>query len=291
MTSATFAFLLAAAMTPPVRCIARAIGAVDVPDGGRHRHARPTPRLGGLGLFFAVTAALLLWEKVTPVAACLLSGGALTVALGMTDDAFSLRPWEKLLGMGAVSLLPAAFGLFPRAVLTGQGALPLPPLVGILFSAFLSLLLMNAWNLADGADGLVSVVTLTTLAGLSLAGRPHVGALGGAAAGFLFYNAPPASVFLGDSGALFLGYAVSVLLLSEPVFSPLILLLAAYPLLDLLLAVLRRLGRGQSPFAADGEHLHHRLRRAGLSPGEMLLIVGAVSLVLSLLGGGILANM
>jgi UDP-GlcNAc:undecaprenyl-phosphate GlcNAc-1-phosphate transferase len=240
--------------------------------------------MGGLGVLLGMAAALL-FARPDAVSACLLSGGCLAVALGMTDDVFSLRPAEKLLGMGAVAFLPPAFGLFPRAIDLGGATLPLSLPAGVLLAAALTVLFMNAWNLADGADGLASLLTLSALAGLRVAGRPLAGSAAGATLGFFPYNAPPARLFLGDAGALLLGYAVSVLLLSSPALSPALLLCAAYPLLDLTLAVFRRARRGQSPFAADGAHLHHRLRDGGFSPWILLFWVGAISLALSCLGG------
>ena len=278
------AFFVSLGASPLAGRLARRLGAVDVPDGGRHRHARPTPRMGGLGVFLGVAAAFLLAPRGA-ASACLVSGGALTVALGMTDDVFSLRPWEKLLGMGALACLPPAFGLFPRAVTLGGAVLPLSAPVGAALAAALTVLCMNAWNLADGADGLACTVTLCAMAGLSLAGRRDASWVAAATLGFFPYNAPPARLFLGDAGALLLGYAFSVLLLRSPHLSLALLLCAAYPLLDLGLAVFRRARRGQSPFAADGAHLHHRLRDKGLSPLWLLFAVGAASLALSFLGG------
>ena len=240
MALLNFSFLLSVLFTPlSVLCAAR-IGAIDLPDGDRKLHARPTARLGGLALFCAVFAVSVLFLPASDVRAALLSGGALLCALGVSDDIFSLSPALKLSVEGVVAFLPAAFSLYPRALTLGSFSLALPRWAGVRFSVFLLVLLLNAFNLVDGADMLASSEAIAASLALSLY-EPAALVLLGALLGFLPYNrealAPllakkvPTRTFLGDTGALFIGYALGVLALSRERLSIFSLLFFALPLL------------------------------------------------------------
>lgn len=261
------AFLLTVLALPPVRRAAVAVGAVDIPGDSRRMHHRPIPRMGGVGLALGAAGAAALLPEAIPLrlAAPLLCGGLLSAALGMTDDIVSLSPWGKLCGQACIALLPGAFGLAP--------VLPGGKVAGAAFSFALTLLLMNAVNLIDGLDGLAAGCVLLSGAALALArGNAPAALLCGGCLGFLPCNLPPARLFLGDAGSLFLGYGLAVALLGEPVFSPALLLFAAYPLTDLFFAFFRRALAGQNPFAADAHHLHHRLA-AVTSPRRAALLL------------------
>lgn len=273
-------FMTSAALLPFFICLSVPLGALDLPGEGRRVHTQPTPRIGGLGIFFSL---LLLSPCFSfPAAPVLFAGGALTVALGLTDDVFSLPPGLKLLGQSAAALLPLCFGLAPTRWLSPAGPLPLSPWVGGLFSVLLSLLLMNAANLSDGLDALAAGCLLP---GFLFCGAEGGLLLAGSILGFLLFNLPPAKAFLGDGGSLFLGYALSVLLLSRSrPLSPAILLFALLPILDLLFALLRRGLTGRPLFTADRGHFHHRLLDQGLPPLAISLLFFLFSLGFSLLG-------
>lgn len=282
-------------LTPLSIRFALRIGAIDTPDGGRHRHAAPTPRLGGLALYFAAVATALLLLPPDGTVGAWLAGGGCLAALGVTDDLYSLSPRVKAVAMSAVATLPIAFGLSPSALSLGAFSVALPRFFSSLFVLLWVLLLTNAFNLADGSDGLAA--TLAVIAACLLffrGGHPATLLVAGAALGFLPYNrdALPvalrrpcgARTFLGDTGALLLGYSLAVLSLGDAVFPLASSLFFALPLFDLLRVFILRLLRGRNPFAADRSHLHHILADRGLSRGAILLLYAILSLGFGVLG-------
>ena len=288
-----FSFLFSVLLTPlSVFCAAR-VGALDTPDGERKRHTLPTPRLGGLAVFLSVLAAGLLFLPATSFRAALLSGGALLCVLGVSDDVFSLSPTLKLLSELFVALTAVAFGVYPRAFTLGTLTLAPPAWVCAAFSVALLLLLSNAFNLIDGLDALATTQGLVSSAALSLY-APTSWVLFGALLGFLPYNRRalgllpvrmlPTRSFLGDTGALFIGYALALFALSTSRFSLFSLLLFAVPLYDLCSSVLRRLVKKKKLFRADREHLHHRLEKKGYSPALAVILLLLYALLFASVG-------
>jgi len=273
--------LLSILLTPLSIRTARLAGAIDIPDGGRHRHASPTPRLGGLALFFAVAITVLPLPKDS-VTGAWIAGGGLLAALGVSDDLFVLSPRAKLPVLASVATLPVAFGLSPVTLSLGSRTWSLPPWAGILFTVAWVLLLTNAFNLIDGMDALAPSLGLLGALSLFLLSREGtVLILAGALLGFLPYNRPalspffaritPTRSFLGDTGALFFGYSLAILSLGRGNFSLCAPLFFAFPVLDLCRVFLHRLRRGKNPFHADRSHFHHLLSDRGLLRGEILL--------------------
>ena len=286
-------------LTPLVRGEARRRGWLDCPDGRRKLHRAPVPRLGGVAVFagFGVGAALVL--MLGPEAGPggrgllhLLSASLLVLGVGVIDDVRSAPPEAKLGAQTAAALylylngygihsLSNPFDGEPFAL----GALALP--LTLLWFVGVS----NAFNLIDGLDGLASGVGLFATTTLFVAAVLNAqwetalmaAALGGALLGFLRYNTSPASIFLGDSGALFVGFALAGLAVrghmksstAIAVTAPLLAL--ALPLLDAAIAVLRRLLAGQRLFEADLDHIHHRLVRQGLAPNRVVVLLYAVA--------------
>lgn len=282
-----FGCLASALFTPLSMRIAVRAHAIDFPDGGRKTHARPTPRLGGLAVFLSAATLSLFFLSPTPTAAAWLTGGALLCALGVSDDIFSLTPRLKMTAMVFICLLPVCFGLAPTALTLGELTLPLSPPLGILLALLWLLLLTNAYNLIDGLDSLAASQGMVSALFLSLStAAPEGLLLCGALFGFLPYNRPalrwmdgkvkrvPTRTFLGDTGALFIGYSLAVLSLgAEGRFSLFLLLLFALPLYELFSSVLRRVIKGKNPFAADGDHLHHRMLKHGYSPSAAAFLL------------------
>lgn len=282
-----FSCFLCTLLTPFSITVAEGARAIDRPDGARKTHPRPTPRLGGLGVFLSVALSTLFFLSPSPLLTAWLTGGALLCALGVSDDIFSLSPRLKMTAMLFIALLPVCFGLAPRAVTLGNAVFSLPLAASTPLTVLWLLTLTNAYNLIDGLDGLAASQGLASALGLSLFGgsAPPL-LLAGALLGFLPYNRPalglsahtakklPTRSFLGDTGALFIGYSLGVLSLGEAgrfsLFSP---LLFALPLYELFSSFFRRLLKGKNPFAADGDHLHHRLLRSGLSPSPAVLLL------------------
>ena len=276
-----FSALLSVLFTPVSIRAAHIIGAIDVPDGGRHRHAHPTPRLGGLALVLAALLTAMLFP-LDAVSGAWLTGGALLAALGATDDLYSLSPRTKLLALTAVATLPIAFEIAPASIGIGALSFPLSRPLGNMLTILWILLLTNAINLIDGMDALAPSLSLFGALSLFLlfGGREPL-ILMGALLGFLPYNRPafsplfsrkiPTRVFLGDTGTLFIGYSLSVLSLGNGHFSLTAPLLFARPILDTIRVFIRRLLRRKNPFRADRSHIHHILADRGLTRGEILL--------------------
>ena len=301
---AVTSFLLALLLTPLWRNLCRRWGWVDQPDGGRRLHRVPVPRVGGVPILAAYLGALALLmvtplaggnlvQSALPTAWRILPGAGLVFVAGLADDVRGLKPWQKL----AVQ--------FTAGYIVFWAGVEIESVAGFAVPAWLSLpatLLWlagcsNAFNLIDGVDGLGAgaalFATVTILLGallqnnvpLALATVPLAGAL----FGFLRYNFNPASIFLGDSGSLTLGFllgcfavlwgqkSATVLGMTAP------LMALAVPLLDTAIAIVRRFLRGQPLFAPDTGHIHHRLLARGLTPRRVvLLLYGACGLAAAL---------
>jgi UDP-GlcNAc:undecaprenyl-phosphate GlcNAc-1-phosphate transferase len=315
---AASAAALSLLLTPVVRAAARRIGAVDDP-GPRRVHVRPTPRLGGLAVLVAVLGALALNRYAGGSAASVLAapgrapallvaGFATILVTGVVDDLVGLPVAPKLVLQVLAATLAVAGGYALAGFtnpLTGHW-LDLGRLGGVLTVAWI-VAITNAINLIDGLDGLATgmgVIASTALCLVCLAEGRHDAAgvwaaLGGGLAGFLAYNFPPASIFLGDTGSLLIGYAMAVLALESlaksatavVVLAPVLAL--GLPVADMALAVLRRLlatGVG-GIVRADQGHIHHRLVGDGMSHRAAVLLLygvcaafGAVS-VLAVVAG------
>lgn len=286
------AMAIALAVTPAARWVALRIGMVDHP-APRKLHARPVPLLGGLALYLAVLLALVILEdryNLHQLAGVLLGATAISF-LGIWDDRWGLRPLIKLAGQGviagAVMATGVTIGLFPWPAL--NALITLLWLVGI----------TNAFNLIDNMDGLsggigaVGAAFFLLLAALN--GQYLVGALAaavlGACLGFLRYNFNPASIFMGDTGSLFLGFLMAVLgiKLRFPnnvafVTWMVPVLVLGVPIFDTVLVVFSRLRRGLNPLTTPGkDHLSHRLVRAGLTHREAVLTLYLVQVALGVL--------
>jgi UDP-GlcNAc:undecaprenyl-phosphate/decaprenyl-phosphate GlcNAc-1-phosphate transferase len=296
------AFFIALVLTPIIRDISRSFNVVDRP-GRRKVHLHPIPRVGGLAIAIAYGLALLpLSSAANPLvsshldALAIIPAAFIVLMTGLLDDLFSLKPLVKLAGLILAASVAFHQGLHVGAV----GAVEIPVWIDYPLTVFWLVLTSNALNLIDGLDGLcagmglVSSLTLFTAAilhknvALAYATFPLAAAL----AGFLCYNFNPATVFLGDSGALLIGfllgsYGMFWFQKGETILSILVPMLAlSIPLLDVSLSVLRRLIRGQPIFSADRGHIHHRLIDRVLSPRQavwVLYLVGVLAAAFALL--------
>ena len=276
---AILALVIVVLLTPAVGGMARLLGAVDEP-GGRRLHARPIPRLGGHALFFGVMVPSLAFLKLTSETRGLLLGMAVATLVGAIDDFRGLRPWEKLGGQIAAAIIPVSFGIWiDHFTLPFVGVHGLSPWVGKPLTVAWIVAIMNMVNFLDGLDGLAAGVcaiaggTFSVIA-LSLE-KPNAAIVSaivlGACIGFLRHNFYPARIFMGDSGAMLLGFvlatvAVEGLLKTAATVAltfPLIVL--AVPILDTGFVVARRLKYGQAPWRADAQHLHYRFLSIGFS--------------------------
>jgi UDP-GlcNAc:undecaprenyl-phosphate GlcNAc-1-phosphate transferase len=295
------AFLIALVLTPILRDISRIYNIVDRP-GQRKVHAHPTPRIGGIPIAIAYTLSLVSFTTSSGTLGVptwkLLPGAALVFLTGLLDDFFDLRPAYKLAGQTAAALVVFWGGL--RVDNLAQS--PLPLWLNLPLTVFWLLLATNALNLIDGLDGLcagIGLVATLTLFGAAMlrenAPLAHATLpLAGALLGFLCYNVNPATVFLGDSGAMLIGFLLGCYGMiwtqkTATLLSLVVPLLAlSVPLLDVSLAILRRFLRNQSVFKADRRHIHHRLLEQGLTPRKAVMVlylfaaaVAAVAILLS----------
>lgn len=288
------AFLVCLVTTPLVRDLFLKLNIVDHPDGDRKLHVRPIPRIGGIPIALSYAAALGLMLIFAPAGAririqheqlvwALLPATGLMFLVGLVDDLRGLRPWQKLGGQAVAATLAVALGARMAPMHGGM----LAHGTGLVFSFLWLIGCTNAVNLIDGLDGLASGVGLfatgTTLVAAMLAGNtglamatvPLVGCL----LAFLRYNFAPASVFLGDSGSLTIGFMLGCfgLIWSQKsgsllgMVAPLMAL--ALPLVDVGLSIGRRFMRSRPIFGADRGHIHHMVLALGFKPRDAALIL------------------
>jgi UDP-GlcNAc:undecaprenyl-phosphate GlcNAc-1-phosphate transferase len=296
---AVAALLIVVLLTPAVGGMARLLGAVDVP-GARRVNRGTVPRLGGIALFFGIFVPALAFLPLGRETKGLLLGAAVATTVGAIDDFRGLVWWEKLGGQLVAAAIPTGFGIWVhRFTFPLVGVHQLPEWVGIPLTVLWIVAIMNMVNFLDGLDGLaagvcaISGFTFCVIA-LSL-GQPDAAVLSaivlGASLGFLRHNFYPARIFMGDSGALLLGFTLGALaiqgLLKTAAVATLLfpLLVLAIPILDTSFVVAKRIKYGQPVYAADRTHLHHRFlnigysqRRAALTMWAWCALLAAVAL-------------
>lgn len=280
------ALAVSLALIPLMIRFAPTLGMLDQP-AARKIHLQPVPRVGGWGITLGAIVAILLWLPGSPVTTSFLLGALALLVAGAWDDRGDLRAGIKLLIQ-----LGVALPLLLHAGLTMEG-IPLAGEYALPFAISLPLTVLglvgciNATNTSDGLDGLAAGITLLSLAGILvlgyLQGSTEVMLLAaaaiGALAGFLRYNTHPATIFMGDAGSQYLGFAVGflglVLVHAEPgEFSPwLLLLLVGLPPVDLCVVAVRRLFRGTHPFRPDKSHIHHRLLELGFTHSQAVVSI------------------
>ncbi len=291
------AFTVAFFATPLARKLAFRCGCLDIPDGKRKLHGTPIPYFGGIAILAGFVSSvfafsLLLTGSIPTEIAVMLVGGIAICFVGLIDDMYDIRACYKFLAQIAIAAFSAYFGgAIEYTTIFGfsldLGALSFP--VTVLWIV----LIINAVNLIDGLDGLAGGVSaleaFALLATSLIMGDPVCciasAALCGAALGFLPYNAHRATIFMGDAGAMLIGYimaCISVfgLFKSQALFSIVVpALIFALPVMDTLHAFCRRILRGQSPFKADRQHLHHKLLDNGFTAHQSVLAIYIASAV------------
>jgi UDP-GlcNAc:undecaprenyl-phosphate GlcNAc-1-phosphate transferase len=302
MVIASAAFLLAVAGTPAARRVALRLGAVDRP-AERKLHTTPMPLLGGVAVYGAVVGSLLLFPERKEVVqlAGIVIGASWVSLLGLWDDRRGMHPTLKLIGQAAAGAVLIAVGI--------QVALPLPAWANIALTLLWVVGITNAFNLLDNMDGLssgagaVAAACFLLMAAMNdqyLVSGLAAGVLG-ACLGFLVYNFNPATIFMGDSGSLFLGFVLAALgiKLRFPANTNWVtwmvpVLVLGVPVFDTTLVIVSRLRRGTNPLTTPGkDHLSHRLVRLGWTEREAVLLLyligcalGAVATFVSLASPG-----
>ena len=294
------ALIISLGATPIVKTFAHRVGAIDIPNDARRVHKHPIPRLGGLAIFIGFLLSVVFFAEIDRQVQGILLGAVLMVVIGVIDDIVPVHALLKFFVQIAAALIAVHHGVqiymfsnpnvFSDVAYVSLGIMTIP--VTVLWIVAIT----NAVNLIDGLDGLAvgvsaisSVVVLTIalmVADLNVA--VIMAALVGACLGFMPHNFNPAKIFMGDTGALLLGYVlatVSIIGLFKfyaVVSFAVPFLVLALPLFDTAFAFIRRLVKGQNPMSPDRGHFHHRLIDMGLSQKQAVAILYAISGLLGL---------
>ena len=292
--------IVVAFVTAPLSIrIAHKLGVIDRPKDARRVHKKPIPRFGGMAIFLGSMAAMLIPAGMNDRIRIAMIGGLLMYLLGIADDIKNLKPAFKFLGQFLIASIVYALGIRITFISNYFGASVTDSHANVILSAgvayFITVLwivgITNAVNLMDGLDGLaagsVAIMSLCLayvayIHGVRLGSMPvciALVAVAGGCIGFLPYNFSPAKTFMGDGGALYLGYMIAVLSVISPlkratVVGALIpMLTLAVPIFDTAFAMLRRMLRHESIMKADKGHLHHHLMAAGFGQRRSVLIM------------------
>lgn len=308
VTMFLLAFAIAFVLTPLSIKLAYKIGAVDVPLDKRRMHSRPIPRFGGIAMFLSATISILLLDGSFPKIQIALIGGAFMYLLGAIDDLKNLKPLTKATGQVVIACFVYMMDIRIEfiSMVFSEGKYNFGDGLSLIITVLWIVGITNAVNLIDGLDGLAGGVTCIISLSLAYIAYIHgsiygsvsvmlaLMALAGACAGFLPYNFSPAKTFMGDGGALFLGYMIAVLSVISPLkratfiaaITPIVAL--AIPIFDTLFAIVRRSIKRIPILEGDKGHLHHRLMKAGYGQRRSVLIIygivgimGMVSVLIS----------
>lgn len=289
-------------LTPVVRRLARRFNLLDVPEDGRRVHREPVPRLGGIAIFLSVMISLgillfldnLVTESLRDhqrALTAVLASSTLIFLFGVFDDLVGTNAKWKFLAQGiAGAVLYALGGRIEAATLPFAGSIVIPPVLSLIFTLVWVIGISNAFNLIDGMDGLAAgaalFATIVMLVVSFMLGHPYVTvisfALAGSLIGFLRYNFNPASIFLGDSGSLFIGFLLAALSLtsaqkaSTAIAVVIPLMAFGLPVLDTGFTIVRRFMGGKPLFEGDREHIHHKLLERGWSQRRVAFVLYGV---------------
>ena len=285
-------FLFVAFMVPFVKKIAEHVGAMDIPNE-RKVHTKPMPRLGGLAIYFGFLLGYMLFGEHSLIMNAILIGSFIIVLTGVIDDIKPLTAATKFIGQLAAALIVVCYGNLLLKDVSAFGIYINFSWLSYPITVFFILGCINCMNLIDGLDGLaggISAIYFLTIGIIAAIG----GSTGldfvlsfvmfGATLGFLVHNFYPASIFMGDSGSMFLGFIISVVALlgfKNVTMTSLIipLLVLAIPILDTLFAIVRRALKGQNIAKPDKFHIHHQLLNRNFSQRATVLIIYVVDLL------------
>ena len=285
-------FTFVALVIPFIKKIAVQIGAVDMP-GGRHIHKKPTPKLGGLGIFLGYLLGYMIFGTPSSQMNSILIGSFIILLTGIIDDIVELKPSIKFAGQLMAALVIAIYG---GILLKDVSAFGIYLDFGILsypLTLFFILGCINCMNLIDGLDGLsggISSIYYLTIGIIATIQGKHgldfvlTFVMLGSTLGFLVYNFNPAKIFAGDSGSNFMGFIIAVIALlgfKNVTMTSLIvpLFVLAIPILDTLFAIIRRALKREPISQGDSYHIHHQLLRRNLSVKQTVLIIYLVDIL------------
>ncbi|MBP2025645.1 glycosyltransferase family 4 protein [Peptoniphilus stercorisuis] len=301
------AVLISVIMTPIIIKLAKKFGFMDIPKDNRRMHKKPIPLAGGLGMYITFVVSILIFAKVLKLTLSsevigLIAGSTVIVLSGLIDDKVGLSPKKKIIFQLVAGICLVVGGVriefFNNPFNIGDPFIYIKYL-SIPITLFWITGITNTINLIDGLDGLAAGVSMICAISLMMIaykfGYTEVAIiaaiLAGACLGFLPYNFNPAKIFMGDTGALFLGFVLSYISIEGVMKSVAILtiivpvLILGVPVFDTAFAMVRRKLSGKSMVEADKGHLHHRLLAMGLSQRQTVLVLYTISIIF-----GILAN-
>ena len=287
LSALLLALFITVTLIPLLKTAALRYNAVDMP-GERKVHLHPIPRVGGLAMALGILLPVLFWAPMNGFGRALLSGAGIIVLFALLDDVINLGYRPKFLGQIMAALCVVLYGGLQVRSLGSllPAGMVLPAPAAILLTCFLIVAATNAINLSDGLDGLAGGISLLMFICIGFISYSHhlllavfvSVAVAGAIFGFLRYNTHPAVIFMGDTGSQLLGFLAMCLSIwiSQSVdglnkMLPLVLL--GFPFIDTLVVMAERILRGDSPFKADKNHLHHKLMRLGLYHSEAVVSV------------------
>lgn len=277
--------------------IAKHVGAIDMPNA-RKVHKVPTPRCGGLAIFGGFLIGYMIYGEPTTQMLSILIGAFIIVFTGFIDDIKPIRARTKFLFQVLAAGVVVFYGntFFKEITLLGLH-LTFPYIVNTLISIIFIVSVTNAINLIDGLDGLasgISIINFATIAIIAFVVNKIEGLdiilsliMLGSTLGFFSHNFPPAKIFMGDSGSLFLGYMIAVISLlgfKMATITSLVvpLLILAIPIFDTVLAIFRRLLKGESIGTPDKEHFHHQLLKMKFGTQKTVLIIYFINTLFSI---------
>lgn len=295
-----FAFVVALVLTPIAIRLAKKYGFIDIPKDERRMHKKPIPVSGGIAMYAATMIGILLFIDINREIISLMIGSTIIVACGLIDDKTEMKPKTKLLFQVLASVIMVVGGsrveFFTNPFPIGETVIFLG-LLSIPITIFWIVGITNTVNLIDGLDGLAAGVSLICSVSLMIIANDFgytnvsiiAALLAGACLGFLPYNFNPAKIFMGDTGALFLGFMLSYISVEGIMKSAAALtiivpvLILGVPVFDTTFAMVRRKLSGKKIMQADKGHLHHRLLALGLTQKQTVLILYAISVIFGLL--------
>lgn len=282
-------------LTPYVKKLAFRVGAVDKPDG-RKVHSGLMPRLGGVAIYLGFVVAIVCSMHLTQDILVMLAGGTLIVIVGILDDIYQLPAKVKLVGQILAASLLVIFDIKIEWLNNPWGGYFYLEYLSVPFTIFWVISFTNVVNLMDGLDGLaggVSAIASVTVILVSLQQGFYpvaviTAALAGGIMGFMKYNFNPASIFMGDTGSMFIGYMLAAISIFGAVKSAatIALLVPAIalglPIMDTAFAIVRRYSNGRPIFQPDKGHLHHRLLAMGMTQKQAVILIYVISAVLGI---------
>ena len=294
-------FLTSFLSVPFIKNIAVKAGAIDYPKDGRRMHKKPIPRLGGLSIYYGFIVSLLCFGTLDKQLWGIIIGSLIIVVLGIVDDIKTLKAHPKFL----VQLIAAAVPVFMGSrinfvsipfVSNAANNIVFNDIISYLISILWIVGVTNAVNLIDGLDGLAAGISTIASASIFfialLSGNAFVTTISiilvGACLGFLPYNLNPAKIFMGDTGATFLGYIMAVMSIQGMFKSYTVItfiapvLILGLPIFDTSFAIIRRMAHHKPIMQADRGHLHHRLIDMGFNQKQTVAVLYTISALLGL---------